>query len=331
MGAQVQSQVGKNRLPLEACIPLPSPLVVYVEPSGYCNLRCKFCPQGDSGGLLKKSLMSKDIFRKLVRDMSSLPNKVKLLRVCGNGEPLLNKHLPAMLSLAAQEQVAQRIELLTNGLLLNDELIKALPLYASRIICSIEGLSEHDYSRICGAKIDFKHFLDRLDALYASRSNCTIHIKIHHEAVKNEEDERKFFEIFKGKCDEIFIERLVPMWPQLTTQYASKKFRWSDETVVARKVCVQVFKGVQVQADGDVVPCCVDWKRSNLLGNIEFENLEDIWNGEKLRQLQLNHLEGKKDGIEPCRDCRMNDYCDIDNIDSFATECLDRLKEIKRQ
>jgi radical SAM protein with 4Fe4S-binding SPASM domain len=326
MGATMKSQVGNNRLPLEESIPLRSPLVVYVEPSGYCNLKCKFCPHGISPDLLKKSFMSVNVFGKLVDDMLMFPDKAKLLRVCGNGEPLMNKHLPDMLRLAAQEKVAPRIELLTNGLLINDDLAQLLPKYASRIICSVEGLSDEDYKRFCGANVDFRKFLEKLDALYAQRNNCTIHIKIHHEAVKTEEDEKRFFEIFGGRCDEIFIEKLVPMWPQLDAQYASTQFRWGDEAVVGRKVCAQIFKGLQVQADGDVVPCCVDWKRKNLLGNIQSDRLVDIWNGDKLNRLQMNHLGGRKDTIEPCRDCKMNDYCEVDNIDNSACECRDRMK-----
>jgi len=35
----------EGRLKLEENLPLDSPLVVYVEPSSFCNLECKFCPQ----------------------------------------------------------------------------------------------------------------------------------------------------------------------------------------------------------------------------------------------------------------------------------------------
>jgi len=325
MKAKIRSQVGQERLELEKGIPLATPLVVYLEPSGYCNLRCKFCPHGVAGNALKKDLMSRKVFNKVIDDLSECPDKIKLLRICGNGDPLMNKDLPVMLQYAYEQKVTQRIELLTNGALLNPGLIRDLPQFLDRIVCSIEGLCSEDYQRICGTKIDFQSLWDNLDALYTSKGKCVIHIKIHHEAVSSAEKEKKFLEIFGGRCDEIFIEKLVPMWPQLDTEYSSDEFRWGNAGVTKRQICAQIFKGVQVQADGEVVPCCVDWKRVNMLGNINTDSLMEIWNGSKLRKLQLEHLSGNKKNLQPCRDCTMNDFCEVDNIDQHAEECIERL------
>jgi radical SAM protein with 4Fe4S-binding SPASM domain len=168
--------------------------------------------------------------------------------------------------------------------------------------------------------------LDNLAAFYAARDECVVHIKIHHEAVPTEDKEKLFYSLFGTCCDEIFIEKLVPMWPQLDSAFSSNEFRWGDMGVIRRQVCAQIFKGVQVQADGEVVPCCVDWKRVNMLGNISNEPLRDIWNGPKLRKLQIEHLSGNKGNLEPCKDCTMNDYCEVDNIDRHARECMERLK-----
>lgn len=326
MKARLQSQVQNERLVLEKAIPLATPLVVYLEPSGYCNLKCGFCPHGVAGSALKKDIMSLELFKKLMEDLSGFPQRVKLLRVCGNGDPLMNKALLPMLEYAHERQVVQRVELLTNGVLLTPGLARNLPRFLDRIVFSIEGLSADGYQRICGTKIDFPQLLDNLDALYASKYECVVHIKIHHQAVPTEDKEKQFLKLFGDRCDQIFIEKLVPMWPQLDSAFSSNEFRWGNRKVIKRKVCAQIFKGVQVQADGDVVPCCVDWKRVNMLGNIGNKPLHDIWNGTKLRKLQLEHLSGNKGELEPCKDCTMNDYCEVDNIDRHAQACMKRLK-----
>ena len=100
--------------------------------------------------------------------------------------------------------------------------------------------------------------------------------------------------------------------------------------VTERRVCVQIFKSLQVQAGGQVLPCCVDWKRINVLGNINKNSLFEIWNGEKLRKLQIEHLKGNKGKIEPCKDCTMNDYCDPDNIDPYADKLYQRIAKWKK-
>ena len=43
--AELKAQFNYDgRLTLEENLPLDSPLVVYVEPSSFCNLECTFCP-----------------------------------------------------------------------------------------------------------------------------------------------------------------------------------------------------------------------------------------------------------------------------------------------
>ncbi|MGD0281081.1 MAG: radical SAM/SPASM domain-containing protein [Dissulfurispiraceae bacterium] len=324
MKAKLRPTYNDKRLVLHEHIPLATPLVIYIEPSGYCNLKCGFCPHGIKGLKFKKDLMPVKLLEKLIDDLSAFPDEIKLLRFCGNGEPLLNKDIVRFPQYAREQKIAQRMELVTNGVMLTTELIENLPRFLDRIIISIEGLSSEDYLRISGANINYQELIEKLDALYANRGECKIHIKIHHEAVPSESSKAMFFDLFGSRSDEIYIENLVPLWPQFNTAYSTDKFRWGKE-VVRRKVCAQIFKGIQVQADGEVVPCCVDWNRVNVIGNINKESIYEIWNGEKLRKLQIEHLLGNKDKTEPCKDCTMNDYCEVDNIDAYADECLQRL------
>jgi radical SAM protein with 4Fe4S-binding SPASM domain len=323
--AKLISQVAHDRLELGKNIPFSTPLVIYVEPSGFCNLRCMFCVQKTDGKKLKKSIMSRKLFFKMIDDTAEFKEKAKLLRICGNGEPLMNKDIIEMIKYAKEKNAAEKIEIITNGILLNDILIKNLPAFLDRIIISIEGLSPEDYQKTSMVKINFQKLLENINNLYQNRGKCKIHIKIHNKAVSSEKRKNKFFLLFKDLCNEIYIENLVPMWPELDMDYFVDEFRWGGGKITKRQVCAQIFKGIQVQADGEVVPCCVDWKRSNILGNINKDSLFQIWNGKKLKELQIKHLMGDKGKIEPCKNCTMNDYCDLDNIDQYAEECIKRL------
>jgi len=320
------SQVSHRRLELHRAVPLETPLVVYVEPSGYCNLKCGFCPVGLEGHRLKKDLMPYELFARMVDDLAAFPSKIKLLRICGNGEPLVNKDICRMLRYAREKGVAERIEMLSNGLLLGDALIGELPKHLDRFIISIEGLSVDDYLRVCSTRVDFGAFREQLNSLYRARGTCVIHLKIHHEAITCEADAESFRAFVRGCCDEYYIEKLVPMWPELDSELFAREFRWEETEVKPRQICAQIFKGVQVQADGEVVPCCVDWKRVNLLGNLNRQSLAEIWRGEKLRRLQMQHLSGNKSSLQACQSCAMNDYCEYDNLDEYARECLSRLE-----
>ena len=151
-----------------------------------------------------------------------------------------------------------------------------------------------------------------------------MHVKIPSISVETEEKKATFFETFKNISNEMNIEHIVPLWPEMKMSnqlvpLLGKKSRW-DKKFEERRVCVQIFKGVQGCANGDVVPCCVDWERVNLLGNIHTNQLDEIWIGHQLKDLQNEHLRGNKEKIRPCAGCTMNDYSEPDNIDVLINQ-----------
>jgi len=325
MKAKLISQVEQKRIVLQDEIPLKTPLVIYTEPSGYCNLRCKFCPQSSPTKELKKDMMTVNTFKKSIDDLLEFPDKINLLRVCGNGEPLMNKNILEMLQYAKEKDITKKIVLVSNGLLLNDNLIKNIPKYIDEMVISIEGLNSNDYQQVCERKADFNGLIKNLNKLYKNKKECSLYIKTHHRAINSKIDELKFMNMFENICDKIFIEKLVPIWNEFKSVYNQNEFRYEREEIVKKQVCPQIFKGLQIMANGEVLPCCVDWKRYNKLGNLNEISISDIWNGRKLRELQIKHLNGEKDNIKPCKSCSMNDYSEVDNLDSYKDKCLNKI------
>ena len=46
--------------------------------------------------------------------------------------------------------------------------------------------------------------------------------------------------------------------------------------------------------DGTVSPCTLDWAKKVVIGDINHQTPQEVWKGEKLAQLQLAQLEGKR-------------------------------------
>jgi len=299
-------------------IPLSTPFVIYLEPCGFCNLKCKFCPYTLHSKELQRDVMSLELFHKIVHDIQAFPDKLKMLRVCGNGETLMNKNIVQMLQYAWDIKIANKIQLVTNGTLLTSELINDIPKYTDMIVISIEGLSTEDYLNISGVAINYDEFVKNVAALYKScdKNDCILHLKINNLAVDTKERKDCFFSDFDEHCHEIDIENIVPLFPDMDYYSSKDTFRFDDGTTLTKRtVCPQIFKSMQISANGDVVPCCVDWKRVNLLGNVRDASLVDIWNGSAVRQLQNTHLAGNRFNIPLCQNCVMNEYSEIDNID----------------
>lgn len=310
----------EKRIALQDAVPLSGPLVVYVEPSSYCNLECRFCPQHTGKGEFPKYNMSVETFQKTLVDIANFPHKPSLMRFCGIGDPLFNKNISELIILASDANVVRRTELITNGILLNDRLIESFSRYLGRIVISVEGLSASDYADFTLRKMDFPAFIENITKLYQfSNRSCIIHIKIHNQAVLTEERKRMFFETFGPICDEIYIENLVDLWPERTSNLGiNAGHRFESTKPRESKVCPQIFKSLQINADGRVLPCCVDWKSMNVLGNLKENSLKEIWLGNSLRDLQRKHLQGLRHTFSPCKGCNHNEYSEKDHLDDQA-------------
>jgi MoaA/NifB/PqqE/SkfB family radical SAM enzyme len=318
-----KSQFNLDRLTLGKIAPLESPIVIYIEPAGSCNLRCKFCFHREKQGV-KNGIMKFDLAKKMIDDISSLPNKPKLVRISGGGEPLVNPQLTNILEYMAQKNVAEKITLITNGVLLSHTISESIVKFVDHIIISVEGISDSQYMEFTDTKVDFKKFYNEVIYLYecSKNNNCTIAIKIHGDAVKASENKDKFYKLFKDHCDEITIENLVDLYPdvKLDKQSTGDSARFSNIEVKKKKVCPQIFKSLQICSNGVVIPCCADWKQFLNCGNVANENLLNIWKGTKLKKIQMLHLNFMKDNIEICKNCTMNDVSEIDFIDDDVNE-----------
>lgn len=153
-------------------------------------------------------------------------------------------------------------------------------------------------------------------------------IKIHNSAVQSSDRIQKFYDIFKSISDEIYIENLINLWPNLISNLGlDSGHRFEGNIVNKRKVCAQIFKSIQINHDGKILPCCIDWKVINVIGDIKLNSLLSIWNGKSMNDLRRNHLLDQRNRIEPCSGCSMNEESDIDNIDSHSQDILKRLEQ----
>jgi radical SAM protein with 4Fe4S-binding SPASM domain len=315
-----------GRVKLQDYVPMSYPFAVNVEPSRYCNLRCEFCPQGRLNGEVEKGFMSLEVFKKMIDDIGQFPQKPHILRICGCGDGLLNKDILPMLQYAKDKKAVKFIDHITNGIGINKEIISELPHLVDRIVISLNGLSRKEYKDNCGVDVDFSKLLDNLRGLYACRGNCIIHIKTDKKIVSTPMRMELFNYLFGRRCDEYFFENITPIWPEFNYVPHKDESRFAGP-VVKHLVCPQTFKSPQVMCNGIVSPCCADWKRINAIGDITKESFVDIWNGERLRNLQIAHLQGKRPEMRFCKDCYLNEYCDTDNLDSSREEILKRMNK----
>jgi len=331
MTAKIVEGAGHQRKNLGECLPLATPFALHVFPAHVCNFKCSYCLHSLPHDMLakkgfKKTVMDFSLFAKLADDATSFPKKFKVLIFAGWGEPLLHKQLAEMVDYAKRKNIAERIELVTNGVLLTNEMTRKLvDAGIDRVRISIQGLDAKKYFDIAGVEMDYGIFLRNIEYFFTQKREAKLYIKTIDAALSTDKEREIFFERFGSICDEIAIEQVIPVERNINHAKFGSTFtkRHCGGDAERVSVCPFPFYMSVIHPDGSYAPCCSpDLPMS--FGNVRDNTIKSIWNGEVLRKFRIAHLEGKRGNAPLCRTCPRPQY-DIqpgDNIDCHAKMLL---------
>lgn len=317
----------QHKIPLIDFLPWETPLSIYIDPCNLCNFKCFFCPTAHKG-LLKSvqrpmGMMSLDLFKKTV-DGINFPEKIKALHLFKDGEPLLHKSIVEMIRYAKSRQIAEKVELTTNGALLTDALIESLVDSGLDIIrVSIEHVDDAGYKKVTKTFSDYQLIKDNVRKLFerkqAVSSKMLVFVKITNVDLSPSE-KQKFQDDFGSSCDHYNIDEVIG-W----SNGFHNVIKVSDKSIDGlfmldkhRVVCPEPFKTMVVGFNGDVSVCCADWSMGIKVGNTNVETLSAVWAGDKLKALRMNHVDGRRNEIKVCSDCQFVEGVDpISDLDAY--------------
>lgn len=321
----------KERQPLQEIIPVPTPFVVYIDPTNKCNFRCEFCPTADKA-LLRQvgrpaAIMPLELFKKVVDDLKAFPGKLKLASLYKDGEPLMNPHFPEMVRYLKQADVAERIWTKTNGSALSPELNQQLIDAGLDMICiSVEATSAAGYLRVAKSRIDYEKFVANIADFHARRQGCEVYIKIADSGLSQAEID-KFYADFQPISTFIAVEKLMGWSLSGVKDFTlgTRPDTYDGLPFTQKQVCAYPFYVLAVNADGSVSLCGNDWAYGTVVGNVKQQSLQEIWHGEALYEFRKTMLENRRREIPACADCY---YLQIvpDNLDAYAQNILKKLQ-----
>lgn len=73
--------------------------------------------------------------------------------------------------------------------------------------------------------------------------------------------------------------------------------------VLVRRVCDKGLKQVMVNYLGDMVMCCSDYYYTTIAGNVMDQDLYDLWNCQKFKEIREYLSNGEREKIELCSKC----------------------------
>lgn len=325
-----------KRQSLEKVIPLKTPYVVYIEPTNLCNFKCIFCPTGDKE-LLKKvgrpaGMMSLELFHKIVNELCEFGEKLKLVNMYKDGEPLLNPHFPEMVAYLKKSGITDRIWTKTNGALLNPEINdRILEAGLTWIGISVESTSTPGYQKVAGVKLDYDKFIANIADLYHKSGDCEIYIKIADSGL-SESELNKFKNDFADICDYCAVEKLMG-WSNSGLKdftLGTNPDTYDGLPFTDKNICPYPFYVMAFNFNGTASLCGNDWSHQTVVGDASRENVRTIWNGERLFQFQKMMLEGRRSVNKACGECY---YLQVvpDNIDNYSEDILFKITNHRKQ
>ncbi len=324
-----------NRTKLETVIPLRTPFIVNIDPSDRCNFQCKFCPTGDRELMEKTSgrnhgVMDFELYKKVIDDICEFEDKVKVIRLYKDGEPLLNPHFADMVEYAKKSGCCDRVDTTTNASLLTPELSdKIIKAGLDRINISIEGVNSEQYMDFSRYKINYDSLVENIRYFYEHKTNTEMIVKINGDVI-SEQQKEEFLNTFGDITDGIFIESIMDCWPT----FEQKKVEINQsrgiygQSIREVMVCPYVFYSIAVNSNGTVSLCFLDWSRKLILGDCHTDKIKDIWNGKEMRDYQELFLKGERKQHPICAECGQLKQGQPDDIDAFREELLTKIRSL---
>ena len=276
--------------------------------------------------------MDFELYKKIIGDLDRFPQVIKVLRLQLGGEPLLNKRFPDMVRYAKEKQPLTEVDTTTNASLLTPDVSDALiDSGLDKLFISLQGMDAGAYKSISEVDIDFDKVLNNVLYFCRNRHNCKVYIKVPDIGI-NESEERQFYELFADYADEMFVERIIPTWPDFDISNAKTDdgIGYYGKPIDTKyiNVCPLIFYDMVIDFDGSVIPCSVDWAHLTNLGTVQKRSLHEVWNSHELNELRRLHLRGERHLHPLCGKCVTLQYCNVDQIDEYADELLNRFDSL---
>ena len=270
-----------------------------IETTNICNLNCTYC----TNNLQKnKAIMPISLFSKILSDLK--PNgQLIMLNFHKDGEPLMHPELVDMVAMAHSHEVSQCYHMNTNGATMTYSLAKQLlKAGLNDITFSVDAFFPHTYMNLKG--LDVLHLVERgiMDFVQAkrdTRSNCCVRVK----AMEHDQVGLKELELFKSYWGHHVDQVQVTGCHNWSGAVDVSCTDVPEEGLPKRYPCNLLWYTLAVNSDGTVCPCNLDWNREMIVGDVNKENLLDIFhNSFELKKLRHQHVQNKNIP-QTCADC----------------------------
>ena len=263
------------------------PEIVQIESTNICNAKCVFCPRDDMHR--RQGVMSLDLFRKIVDECAALG--ITHVRVHNYGEPFLDRHLTEKVRYAKSKGIKE-VGMISNGSLITEKIARGMieaGLDAINISVDAGGKDVFEQTRI---GLNYDKVIAQCRAARPDPRRARPPAAQADPLLRAAEQLRRRTGVHRalaGVADKIHITELH--------NWAGTLNHESD----VNYPCYRPWLTFTVLWDGRVSLCCADFDGKTILGDLNTQTIEEIWNADAFRAVRRAHLESG--GPDVCRAC----------------------------
>jgi Radical SAM superfamily/Iron-sulfur cluster-binding domain len=289
------------------------PLLVSLEPTNFCNLRCPMCPVGHHAKdpAVSRGFMSDETFERLLPQLAAFKPVIAFHM---GGETLMHRRFAPMGRRLRDAGMTVRLD--SNAMLLGTEAVERLieEQPVDELYLDMDGEDAASYEEL-RKRAKFDRFVANVRHLLAERARRGSKLKVIIKGIRRYEPGKRpgfpphYKALFADNPPDAYRFAWADYWPG---SHRSEVAAADGEVGVGYAVepanfppsrCQLLWSRLAIGWDGKGLLCCLDLNRTSFIGDLREEPLLDVWNGAAMRAARRAHVEGRQHEMELCGTC----------------------------
>lgn len=277
----------------------PLPSVIMIENTNCCNSQCVMCPRDTL--TRRPGFMDFGLFEKIIKEVSRM-RRTPVTHLHGFGEPLLDPLLSERIELAKACGI-RHTYIVTNASLLFPAISrKIISAGLDRMKISFYGTDEESYDatmRRLSFKVTFQNIMDfvRIRKDMQRKNPQLILQYLPHET--NHARTEEFRVLWRSVIDKEVGDCL-----NITSVHnygGGRAYNRVGDKISS--ICFYPWTAMSVLCDGRVVTCCMDYDGAQVLGDLNYQTVMELWNGPVLSSIRRKFGKLEYSGFPTCMGC----------------------------
>ena len=301
--------------------PVPEfPRTLQIQTFTGCNADCIFCPYGSTYETQPKGKMTPELFERIIDEAAE--HDVRRISPYLMNEPLMDRELFNRVRMINERIPACKVVLTSNGHFLTPPVVDALFELGDglhEIYISFQGIEKESYEATMRGNMDFDRTLANVTHFIGTQRRRgllrpKLWVTMVDTAVIDAREAVAYWQKLGVASKYTTLENRGGNIENAESFSKSHRMRFFDN-------CQRLFKQGYIMFNGDMVLCCVDYSREQVLGNITGSSIHEVWNGEVAREIRRRYIACEQDRLPLCGNCKIDEVREV-SIDVGGREVV---------